>query len=82
MALFPLSGCLNIRPQLIYRAVLFAYKAWVLFFCVYVWHLLNLPNFKYLTPWWFILRDTQFYFVSPFEADLDTSQLRLNLLIC
>jgi len=82
MALFPLIGCLNIRPQLLYRAICILCLQSLAFILVcYLLYGLGLSDIEYLTPWWFIFRnDPRPYTVGLFDIDLDNfSQLRLNL---
>jgi hypothetical protein len=50
-ALFPLSGYLNIRPQIIYRAVcIFCLQGLILVLLCYIAYILNIPRFDYVSP--------------------------------
>lgn len=50
-ALFLVSGYLNIRPQIIYRAVcIFCLQGLVLVLICYVGYILNVPRFDYVSP--------------------------------
>lgn len=80
MALFPLIGCLKIRPQLIYRVIcILCLQSLGFIFICYLWHWLGLPKVYYVTPWWLIFRgDSQPYVVGLFEVD-SGNLLRLSL---
>lgn len=83
MALFPLAGCLNIRPQLVYRAVchLCIQSIPVSFFAYLAFKANIFPT--YLTPWWYVFRgDPMPYTVAPLGFPLLSGvddEFRLNL---
>lgn len=83
MALFPLAGCLNIRPQLVYRAVChLCIQSIPIALLAYLASKANI-FFVYLTPWWYIFRgDPMPYTVAPlgFPPALGIDdEFRLNL---
>ncbi len=84
MALFPLAGCLNIRPQLVYRAVChLCIQSIPVALLAYLASKANIfPT--YLTPWWYVFRgDPMPYTVAPlgFPPSLSgiDNEFRLNL---
>lgn len=80
-ALFPLIGCLNIRPQLLYRAVCILCLQSLVFILVgYVGLVLHLPGTLYTSPLWFLGRsDEKFYQVHLYQFDYENNQFRLPL---
>lgn len=80
-ALFVLSGCLNIRPQLIYRAVcILCLQSLVAIPITFIAYQLNLPDILYSSPVErFIQNGPIFYQVGFYAIDYDTQSLRLFL---
>lgn len=61
-ALFPVSGYLNIRPQIIYRAVcIFCLQGLILTVICYIGYILNLPRFDYVSPFQALGGDELYY---------------------
>ncbi len=80
MALFPLAGCLNIRPRLIYRAVCIVCLQSI-FFLVFNYLMYNLgQNIYYVGPFWKILRgDPTPYSVNLYTFDEFNNEFRQQL---
>jgi hypothetical protein len=81
LALFPLLGCLNIRPRLIYRLVcIVCLQSLILIPIFYLAYALHLPPLLYSSP---VERLTQngpiYYDVNLYALDYDTQQPRLFL---
>ncbi|MBW4452190.1 MAG: O-antigen ligase family protein [Nostoc indistinguendum CM1-VF10] len=81
LALFPLSGCLNIRPQLIYRAVcILCLQSFILIPFLYLAWILKLPEQLYSSPIERIIQNGQIYYnVGLYTTDYGTNQVRLFL---
>ena len=81
LALFPLIGCLKIRPQLIYRAVCIVCLQSLIFIAVcYLASRLNLPASLYSSPMRIIGRGGDiFYSVGLYGIDPDSQEIRLTL---
>ncbi len=82
MALLPLAGCLNIRPQLIYRAAcILCIQSFVIILICYTLYLLHIPSFSYVSPLRLLVGGSPYDFsVGLFGVDPDNNhQFRLNL---
>jgi hypothetical protein len=81
LALFPLSGCLNIRPQLIYRAVcILCLQSLILIPFFYLTWILRLPEQLYSSPIERLIQNGQiFYNVGLYSTEYGTNQVRLFL---
>lgn len=81
MALFPLIGCLNIRPQLLYRAVCIICLQTLIFLPIcYLASTLHLPPTLYTSPLRFIGgNDEKFYMVGLYGFEEETNQIRIQL---
>ena len=80
MALFPLIGCMNIRPQLIYRAsCILCLQS--LFFTVYSYivYLFHLPRLSYISPLRVFRGASDYYVVNLFAVGEGGTQFRLQL---
>lgn len=81
LALFPLIGCLNIRPQLLYRAAcILCLQSLILMPILYTAGLLHLPNTLYISP----LRTLGgvgdlYYKVGLYLVDQEAGRIRLFL---
>lgn len=86
LALFPLIGCLKIRPQLIYRAVcIICLQSLILIGILYIGIVLHVPSIEYTSPLHNIGRgNINYYSVFLFESGLDplaprNNEIRLSL---
>ncbi|MBD2165753.1 O-antigen ligase family protein [Calothrix membranacea FACHB-236] len=81
LALFPLIGCLNIRPQLIYRAVcILDLQSLLILPICYILYALKLPNELYISPLHSIGgNDIAYYLVGLYGFEEETHQTRLKL---
>ncbi len=80
MAFLPLAGCLNIRPQLIYRgACIFCLQNLVFILIAYALYVLHIPSPEYVTPWSILGGDKVTWSVNLYEYDIYTHELRLLL---
>ncbi|MEI2580823.1 O-antigen ligase family protein [Scytonema sp. PRP1] len=81
MALFPLIGCLNIRPQLLYRAVcIICLQSLILIPIFYLAYTLHLPNNLYTSPLRLLGGNgVEYYNVVLYGFEEDTNQTRLQL---
>jgi hypothetical protein len=81
MALFPLVGCLNIRPQLIYRAVcIICLQSLILIPIFYLAYTLHLPSTLYTSPLRLIGGNgADYYNVVLYGFEEETHQTRLQL---
>lgn len=81
LALFPLIGCLNIRPKLIYRAVcILCLQSLVLIPIFYLTWILHLPEQLYSSPIERLIQNGQlFYTVNLYGVEYGTNNLRLFL---
>jgi hypothetical protein len=81
MALFPLVGCLNIRPQLIYRAICIVCLQSLIFMPIcFLASVVHIPEYLYYSPLRIIGRGGEtFYAVSLYNIDSDTHAVRLQL---
>jgi hypothetical protein len=79
-ALFPLVGCLNIRPALLYRAVcIVCLQSLIVIPITYLLIALHLPNDLYTSPLKVLGGGPIFYKVSLYSFDEGTNQIRLAL---
>lgn len=80
MALFPLIGCLNIRPQLLYRAAcILCLQSLVLAIICYLCFLFHIPSISYVSPLGALFRgNSNRYTMTLFEVG-ETDQFRLQL---
>jgi hypothetical protein len=81
MALFPFIGCLNIRPQLIYRAVcIICLQSLILIPIFYIAYILHLPNTLYTSPLRLLGGNgAEYYNVVLYGFEEETNQTRLQL---
>jgi hypothetical protein len=81
MALFPLIGCLNIRPQLIYRAIcIICLQSLILIPIFYLAYILHLPNNLYTSPLRLLGGNgVEYYNVVLYGFEEETNQTRLQL---
>lgn len=81
LAIFPLSGCLNIRPQLICRAVcILCLQSLILIPFFYLAGILKLPSLLYSSPIERVIQNGQiFYNVALYSIEYGTGELRLFL---
>lgn len=81
MALFPLIGCLNIRPKLIYRAVCIVCLQSLIFIPIgYLAGIVRIPEYLYYSPLRIIGRGGELYYaVALYNMDSDTKAIRLQL---
>ncbi|MDM9379592.1 O-antigen ligase family protein [Chlorogloeopsis sp. ULAP01] len=81
MALYPLIGCLNIRPKLIYRAVCIICLQSLIFIPIcYLAYTLRLPDLLYDSPLRLIGGNGElFYQVRLYGFEQETNQVRLSL---
>lgn len=81
LALFPLSGCLNIRPQVIYRAVcILCFQSLMLIPIFYLTSILHLPAQLYSSPIERLIQNGAiFYDVNLYTTEYGTNQVRLFL---
>ncbi|WP_334928162.1 O-antigen ligase family protein [Nostoc sp.] len=81
LALFPLSGCLNIRPQVIYRAVcILCLQSLILIPFFYLAWILHLPAHLYSSPIERLIQNGElFYNVNLYGSDYGTNDVRLFL---
>lgn len=81
LALFPLIGCLRIRPQLLYRGVCIVCLQSLLFIPIcYLASVLHLPSILYTSPLKLIGGGgIQYYFVKLYDFSLEDNQNRLSL---
>lgn len=79
MALFPLIGCLRIRPQLLYRAAcILSLQSLVLTVICYLFYLLQIPDFVYVSPLKVFRGSTSHYVIDLFVIG-ESNQFRLQL---
>jgi hypothetical protein len=77
MALFPLAGCLKIRPQVIYRAgCILCVQSLVLALICYGMYLLRIPTFSYVSPLVAFRGAASFYTVHLFDVGGDLGEAR------
>ncbi|GAB1542107.1 hypothetical protein NUACC21_47810 [Scytonema sp. NUACC21] len=81
LALFPLSGCLNIRPQLIYRAVcILCLQSLILIPIFYLTWILKLPEVLFSSPIERLIQNgSLFYTVNLYSIEYGTNEVRLFL---
>ncbi len=81
MALFPLIGCLNIRPQLIYRAIcIICLQSLILIPIFYIAYILHLPSTLYNSPLRLLGGNgAEYYSVVLYGFEEETNQTRLQL---
>jgi hypothetical protein len=81
LALFPLIGCLNIRPQLIYRAVcILGLQSLIILPICYLLYTLHFPHNLYISPLKAIGgNDIAYYTVGLYGFEPETQQTRLKL---
>jgi hypothetical protein len=81
LALFPLIGCLNIRPQLLYRAAcIVCLQTLLLFPFFYLGYLLHLPSRLYISPLQMIGGPgPEFFSVELYGIDPENGQPRWQL---
>lgn len=81
LVLFPLIGCLNIRPQILYRAAcIVCLQSLVFNFIALLNFSLNLPHFSYISPLAiFGGGSDELYSVALYEIEYGTNLLRLKL---
>lgn len=81
LALFPLIGCLNIRPQLIYRAVcILCLQSLILIPFFYLAWILHLPAHLYSSPIERLIQNGELYYSVNFYAiEYGTNETRLFL---
>ena len=81
MALFPLIGCLNIRPQLLYRAVcIICLQSLIFILICYLAFTLHLPPNLYTSPLHLIGgNDVTLYKVALYGFEEETNENRLQL---
>jgi hypothetical protein len=81
LALFPLSSCLNIRPQLIYRAVcILCLQSLILIPIFYLAWILHLPAHLYSSPIERLIQNGElFYSVNLYAIEYGTNETRLFL---
>ncbi|MDZ8080633.1 MAG: O-antigen ligase family protein [Nostoc sp. DcaGUA01] len=82
LALFPLIGCLNIRPQLLYRGVcIVGLQSLIIIPIFYIAHAIHLPNVLYSSPLQLIGgNDVIFYSVKLYGFEEgNVNQIRLSL---
>lgn len=80
MALFPLIGCLNIRPKIIYRAAcILCLQSLILTIICYSLYLLHIPSFAYLSPLQVFRGAADYYAVNLFISAEGGTQFRLQL---
>lgn len=81
LALFPLIGCLSVRPQLIYRAVcIICLQSLILMPVGYLASRLHVPEYLYVSPMRVIGRGGDIYYtVSLYVVDSDANGIRLQL---
>lgn len=81
LALFPLAGCLNIRPQLIYRAVcILCLQSLVLIPFSYLAYFIHLPSLIYSSPIERIIQNGKLYYnVTLYHYTEYNHELRLAL---
>ena len=82
LALFPLVGHLNIRPEIIYRAVcIFCIQSLVLVpLFTLLLNLFDSENYSYLSPLYYFGGGTSFYEVKVFGSLIDVSEKRLQMI--
>lgn len=79
-ALFPLVGCLKIRPTLLSRAVCIVCLQSLIFIPItYLFIVLHVPREFYVSPLKFLGGGPVYYLVSLFNFDEDTNQIRIAL---
>jgi hypothetical protein len=79
-ALLPLIGCLNVRPQVICRAVcILCLQSLILYPVYYVGSLLKLPNPLYTLPFNFFGAPTGTFSISLYLIDANDGKLRIGL---
>jgi len=77
MALFPLVGCLKIRPQVIYRAAcILCLQSLILAFICYLMYLLHIPSFSYISPLVAFRGSASFYTVNLYDVGGDFGEAR------
>ncbi|MGL5879370.1 O-antigen ligase family protein [Chroococcidiopsis sp.] len=77
MALFPLAGCLKIRPQVIYRAAcILCLQSLILATICYFMYLLRIPSFSYVSPLVAFRGSASFYTVNLFDVGGDFGEAR------
>ncbi|BAY92006.1 MULTISPECIES: O-antigen ligase family protein [unclassified Tolypothrix] len=81
LALFPLIGCLKIRPQLIYRAIcIICLQSLIFIPLCYIASQLHLPNILYNSPLHLIGGNSSLmYNVALYGFEEETNQIRLQL---
>lgn len=81
LALFPLSACLNIRPQLIYRAVcILCLQSLIFIPLFYLAWILKLPPHLYSSPIERVIQNGElFYSVNLYAIEYGTNETRLFL---
>lgn len=83
MALFPLAGCLNIRPQIVYRAAcILCLQSLIVTLICYLMYFLHVPSFSYVSPLVAFRGSANFYTVTLFDVGGDFGedrQFRLRL---
>jgi hypothetical protein len=81
LALYPLAGCLRIRPQIIYRAVcILGFQTLIITPALLVAPYINLPQVLYVSPLSIVGGPgPEFFDVRLFEIDPTTDQVRLRL---
>jgi len=82
LALFPLVGCLSIRPQILYRAAcIICLQSLVFAFISYLVFILPLPQIQYISPLAILGGGSnELYSVAFYEIEYGTNLLRLKLL--
>lgn len=79
-AVFPLIGCLHIRPQLIYRAIcILGLQSLILCPVFYAGFILRLPSPLYTVPLDFFGGPSGAFSVSPYVIDPETNLVRIGL---
>jgi hypothetical protein len=77
MALFPLVGCLKIRPQIIYRAAcILCLQSLIITFICYLMYLLHIPSFSYVSPLVAFRGSASFYTVNLYDVGGDFGEAR------
>ena len=81
MALFPLIGCLSIRPQLLYRGVcIICLQSLILIPILYLAYILHLPSNLYTSPLRFLGGNgVEYYNIVLFGFEEETNKTRLQL---
>jgi len=82
LALFPLVGCLSIRPQILYRAAcIICLQSLVFAFISYLVFISPLPHIEYISPLAILGGGSnELYSVAFYEIEYGTNLLRLKLL--